>query len=434
MLTLPWVTAFILLFALNPVAKLVRRFIYALVEQYDRGDPAGDAEHGMAYGKGSLAAAASVAKSGFSAIRGGVKGSNNTTSPPGGGGGNPPSGAGKNVNAHISRRGIVGGKVAGSAGDGTVASTDTSGNPSTVQTGGYLPEKQRVQKGERSLPSLSSQGNSLEDSNREALRKQLGLNPSAFTGTTEGRDSSRGQAGSVLPGMSSGASEGKGGEQKPLRHVDQGRGVLRGDSSVLPGAGQPSKGKSQIVTGQGKGSSTKSTNPAGAKGAATPTRTPLPRRSTRQPPISQRAARWGNIGRKTMAVAGGVAATAVGMGVAAAVNQQMGTAIATRGTQMFTRAGERLGRSAGTAFHGGRHFAKEFRHIRKAHGENISNSASTAFKNTVNTIRDERKQARETRILPINTSENERNDIPPPSFDYTSAYHQEAPVDTSDSD
>src|SRR5699024_5921737 len=114
-----WVSAIIMLFVLTPVAKLTRRFVYALVEQYDRGDPADQATAGLQYGVprgiNSAVAAGGVAAAGISAIGGMFRG--------GGGGGSAASnarggGGGPSADANSNTRG----------GHGTAANSRGGGN------------------------------------------------------------------------------------------------------------------------------------------------------------------------------------------------------------------------------------------------------------------------------------------------------------------
>lgn len=271
MLTSKWIVALLMLFLLTPVSKLIRRFIYAMVEQFDRGDPATEARAGAKAGAlktmGTIAAAGAVGFAGGKGIKDIMnRGKNN---PGKDGGSRPPN---------------VGGKTNGTE------------DPASI-TGGYLPETRHpngLSSNDLSSVSRSSYGTqrkTLVDSHGNPIQSKGEIKP-----TASGRPPIVNAKGEPL--QSSG-------------------GMSQGTMQETGGTSVPTDG------------------------------------ATSKPTVFDRAGKWGRAGGKTLAVVGGIASTAVGMGVAAFAGSQMGHAVAHHGTHLAHHAGKISGGAIGGTIHGG---------------------------------------------------------------------------------
>lgn len=254
MLTSKWIVALLMLFLLTPVSKLIRRFIFAMVEQFDRGDPATEAQAGAKAGAlktmGTIAAAGAVGVAGVKGIKDSInRGKNNSVK-----GGN-------------TRPTNVGGKTNG---------IENSANG----TGGYLPETRQANSG--SSPDSSS---------------------------------------------SDGPTNGSKG------------------NSLIDSHGKPIKSKGAIESVKSSGRSQATSQETSSPSVRT--------QANAQLTVFDRAGKWGRASGKLLAVTGGIASTAVGMGVAAVAGSQMGHAVARHGTQLSHQAGKISGGAVGGMIHGG---------------------------------------------------------------------------------
>lgn len=357
MLTTAWVSAIIMLFILTPVAKLTRRFIYAMVEQYDRGDPADQGASGVQRGVGSITAAGSVAVAGLSAMRGMIGGGGGsggsavgggTPSSSGGEGGGGKSSSttnsrrgGDNTSSDLARRrdssadansGVSGNEQHGLLNNEGTAGENLQATDGSFRQEGFLPEN-RNERDNRYLPSRS------ENRNLRSIEGEYSQSPGGFY------DPSRG-----------------------------------------PNNLQPPIGHDRLASNR----------------AATATGANLPSRSTRYASVGTRASAWSNVGRRTLGVLGGASAIAAGMGVAAVAGPGAGNLVSSTGIKAFTAIGGGIGRAAGTVFHGAGHFGRTYRESWQA-GQGVFSSAKTAFASTASSALDkERRQ----HVFPINTSDH----------------------------
>lgn len=323
MLTSKAVIALIMLFLLSPVAKLVRRLVYALVEQVDRGNPVDQAT------SGANAGASQAVRSIIGAGVGGAAGLAAIKSTFRKGGDSPPSGGEK--------PGIT--DAAGKAAEETGGST-----------GGYLVQT----RGGQAESPLNGQGSSLNakgKGDQGVDKKQIvnykGEPISSGQGaggslSQEGNSSDSGITPFGMPESSSTAREGN-------------LAASNGETASVNQSHEKS-----VQDGQNKSDQYK-------------------------PDTIEKAGKWANVGRKTMAVAGGAVATAAGMTAGALFGGRSGSAVAHHGTKALSHVGKTAGGAAGMVAHG---VPRTVQHLRtgynqaRAQGQGRMKSAGHAISHT----------------------------------------------------
>lgn len=303
MLTSKAVIAIIMLFLLSPVAKLIRRLIYALVEQMDRGNPADQAAAGVK--SGAMATMGAIAGAGAAGIAG-VKEMKSAFSK---GGGSKP-----NVSEAMNKAA----EETGSA------------------TGGYLVQT-RGGSIDQDGSGLNRQGSPIHAQGRGnpgESKKQI------VNHRGEPISSGQGAGGTGSSGSPSGSPDGS------------------SDSTATPfGAPESSATMREGNLAGGDGNSPM------PEGGPVPLNQPNERsfingqnradqQTYHKPDTIEKAGKWADVGRKTLAVAGGAVATAAGMTAGAIFGRQAGAAVARHGTKAFHHVGRAAGGAAGMIAHG----------------------------------------------------------------------------------